>query len=646
MTITSASATSSSAFRFPLPRVHPRLRLPLAIVAIVLIAPFAVPPLLGIDPNAMSVLERFAGPSLAHPLGLDEFGRDRLARVLIGAQASLRVAVISALISCTIGSLIGLFGAYFRGLAGFLSTKTADVVLCFPPILLALLVVTLMGPGTTTLIWVLSIIYFPAFARIVYLEASRVSQLDYVVAAKALGARPRRVMFRTMLPNISGPIIVQLSLTAAAAIVTESGLSYLGLGVVPPDPSWGQMIRGARAYMERDPLGIIIPCVAISLTIYSVNLLTDRLRDVLDPKGLSGGIPILSPRRRKVQAAPQSATLEADTVLRIDHLDVATNTNGTPIKLIEDVNLRVRRGRCTALVGESGSGKSLTASSVMGLLPRGVNVTAGDIMLRSHNGKTIQVTTLSGEDLEAIRGRDAAMIFQEPMTALNPVYRVGDQLIEAAKIHRPVSSAQAREEGIEFLKRVGVNDPVRRFDSFPHMLSGGLRQRVMIAMALSMQPGLLLADEPTTALDVTVQAEIIDLLIALKNSAGAPGILFISHDLGVVAQLADEIAVMYAGRVVEQGPAATVLGNARHPYTRALLQSMPAAHEELHASRSDTLPSIGGTPPLPHERPAGCAFRDRCPHAISVCAEVRPDLTSVDGPDHLAACHLTRGSAV
>jgi len=628
------------------PRIHPRLRLPLLLVATLLAAPFIVPPLVRIDPNAMSVMERFGHPSLQHLLGLDEFGRDRLARVLIGAQASLRVAVISALISCILGSLVGLFGAYFRGIAGFLSTKTADVVLCFPPILLALLVVTLMGPGTTTLIWVLSIIYFPAFARIVYLEASRVSRLDYVVAAEALGARPRRIMFRTILPNISGPIIVQFSLTAAAAIITESGLSYLGLGVVPPDPSWGQMIRGARAYMEQDPLGIIIPCAAISLTIWSVNLLTDRLRDVLDPKGLSGGIPILSPRRRKpAQPAIAPIDLEADTVLRIDHLDVTATRNGNGIKLIEDVNLRVRRGRCTALVGESGSGKSLTASSVMGLLPRGVEVTSGDILLRGDDGKAIEVVTLSGDALEAIRGSNAAMIFQEPMTALNPVYRVGHQMIEAAQVHRDVSHNKAREEGIEFLKRVGVNDPERRFDSFPHMLSGGLRQRVMIAMALSMQPGLLLADEPTTALDVTVQAEIIDLLIALKASAGAPGILFISHDLGVVAQLADEIAVMYAGRVVEQGPAATVLGNARHPYTRALLQSMPAAHEELHASRSDTLPSIGGTPPLPHERPVGCAFRDRCPLAMPLCAEVRPNLVVVDGNAHLAACHIASGIA-
>ena len=628
-----------------IPSIHPRLRLPLLLVAVILIAPFAVPPLLHIDPNVMSVMQRFGRPSLAHPLGLDEFGRDRLARVLIGAQASLRVALVSALISCAIGSLAGLVGAYFRGLAGFLATKTADIVLCFPPILLSLLVVTLMGPGTTTLIWVLSIIYFPAFARIVYLEASRVSRLDFVVAAEALGARPNRIMFQTILPNIAGPIIVQFSLTAAAAIITESGLSYLGLGVVPPDPSWGQMIRGARAYMEQDPLGIIIPCAAISLAIWGVNLLTDRLRDVLDPKGLSGGIPLLSPRRQRQEDSTVAPVLEADTSLRIDKLEITAGKNGEVVKLIEDVSLRVRRGRCTALVGESGSGKSLTAASVMGLLPRGVTVTSGDILLRSADDASIEVSKLAGEELEAVRGRNAAMIFQEPMTALNPVYRVGDQLVEAAKAHRPVSTAAAREEAIEFLTRVGVNDPVRRFDSFPHTLSGGLRQRVMIAMALSAKPGLLLADEPTTALDVTVQAEIIDLLIALKAAPGAPGILFISHDLGVVAQLADEIAVMYSGRVVEQGPTAEVLGNARHPYTRALLQSMPAAHEELHASRSDTLPSIGGTPPLPHERPAGCSFRDRCPHALAVCAELRPELKSVNGPAHLAACHLTEGVA-
>lgn len=352
-----------------------RMILPSVLLAALILIPFAAPLLTDADPIRISVRERLASPSLEHPLGQDEFGRDRLARVLYGGQISLTVAFVATSIACVVGTLFGLIGAYFRGPFQFVTTRMADIVLCFPPILLALLVVTLFGPGAVTLVAVLSVLYFPSFARIAFSEALRVSSLDFVEASRALGTPSRRILLRTILPNIAGPVSVQYSLTAAAAITIESGLSFLGLGVVPPAPSWGQMIRGARQFMEQDPLGILIPCAALTLTIYAINFFCDRLRDTLDPKGGAGaGKDAVSVVAKGAAPAPDSPPEVAAEIrgLRLD-LDVP----GRSVPLIEDVSLQLRANECTALVGESGSGKSLSSLALMGLLPGGIRQASG-----------------------------------------------------------------------------------------------------------------------------------------------------------------------------------------------------------------------------------------------------------------------------
>ena len=622
-------------FGFTLPR---RMIAPSLLLLLLVGAMFAAPLITSADPIQIAVSKRLSGPSLAHPFGQDEFGRDRLARVLYGGQVSLTVAFLASFIATVIGTFIGLVGAYFRGIFEFVAMRVSDVVLFFPPILLALLVVTIFGPGATTLIAVLALLYFPSFSRIAYSETLRVSALDFVEASRALGTPPRRIVFSTVLPNILGAISVQFSLTAAATITVESGLSFLGLGVVPPAPSWGQMIRGARGFMEQDPPGIFVPCAALCLTIYAINFFCDRLRDELDPKGMEDGKDAVS---AAVGRTPEPARLGTDNAAELRGLTLSLKQGrGKPaVDLVRNVTLSLPRNKCTALVGESGSGKSLTSLALMGLLPSAIRPADGHISIERKSGTAVDLVALEPGEAETVRGNDIAMIFQEPMTSLNPVLRIGAQMAEALLSHKAMSKAAARAKCIEALDRVGIPEAAQRFDSYPHELSGGMRQRVMIAMALLCEPKVLIADEPTTALDVTIQAEIIDLLRSLREDQNSGlSMLFISHNLGIVADIADKVVVMYSGEIVEEGPAADVLNAPHHPYTAALLESMPSLHEALHSSRGDRLGAIGGTPPLPQARPTGCAFRDRCPQADAACAGLHPELYPASDGVRAARC--------
>lgn len=611
---------------------------PTVLLLLIIVSPFLASVITDADPVKISVRERMALPSIGHLLGQDEFGRDRLARVLYGGQVSLTVAFVSTTIAAVVGILFGLIGAYFRGIFEFITGRLADIVLCFPPILLALLVVTLFGPGVLTLVAVLSILYFPVFARIVYSEALRVSAMEFVEASRALGTSSGRILFRTILPNISGPIAIQYSLTVAAAITIESGLSFLGLGVVPPAPSWGQMIRGARGFMEQDPLGIFIPCIALTITILAINLFCDRLRDTLDPKGLTEA------RRPKTHKVVDGKNLvvgsSSTTVAAVGDLKLVTDGGEKgPIPLIQGVSLELEEGTCTALVGESGSGKSLSSLALMGLLPDIIEQTSGSLTLRRKNGSVLSLNDANERTMETVRGSEIAMIFQDPMTALNPVHKVGQQMVEAIQAHSLITKREAEAKALRLLQVVGINEPERRFNGYPHQMSGGMRQRVMIAMALTCEPRVLIADEPTTALDVTIQAEIIDLLRKLRREyASGLSMLFISHNLGIVSEIADRVVVMYSGQIVEDGPAEEVLFRPKHPYTKALIASMPSSHDDLHSSRGDRLQMIGGAPPLPYARPSGCSFRDRCPYAATECSKTKPPLIRYSNEDRNVRC--------
>ena len=577
-------------------------------------------PWLGLpNPVSMDVPNRLAGPSAAHWLGQDEFGRDVLTRLIWGARVSLSVAVSAAALACVAGTALGITGGYLRGFAEILTLRAIDVLLCFPPLLLALLVVTLLGPGATTLIPVLALVYLPGFTRVAYAGVLTARSQDYVEAMRVLGAGSGRIMLRTILPNIGGPILVQFSLAMAAAVVLESGLSFLGLGVVPPAPSWGLMIGAARATMAQAPLLLLWPCLALTLTVLVMNALCDGLRDAVDPH------PTYRPAARRLLDAIAPGLIPVPkAVLDLHHLTVEIATPAGPIRPVRDVSLQVFAGETLAIVGESGSGKSVTSLAITGLLPGAAHVTGGAAFLDG-----VDLLRLPEEALRRRRGDQIAMVFQDPGSSLNPVHRIGAQIAEAIQAHRPMTAAAARAEAIGLLRRVGLPDPGSRARAYPHELSGGQRQRVMIAIAIANHPRLLIADEPTTALDVTIQAQVLELLSDLKRARGL-ALLFITHALPVVAEIADRVAVMYAGEIVETGPTAEVFLAPHHPYTAALLRSAP--DEEGPPPEG-----IPGMVPPPNALPPGCTFAPRCVRAMAVCDAAPPALRAA-GSGRLTRC--------
>jgi peptide/nickel transport system ATP-binding protein len=330
--------------------------------------------------------------------------------------------------------------------------------------------------------------------------------------------------------------------------------------------------------------------------------------------------------------------MEIQPILEIAGLTTAFRVGKLRIVAVRDLSLTVAPGETVALVGESGSGKSVTSLSIMGLLPRGIGkVESGRLALRRKSGDVVDLAGLSREAFRRVRGNDIGMVFQEPLTSLNPVYTIGDQIIEPIRIHKGASRAQALAEAVGLLEDVGIPDPARRVHQYPHELSGGMRQRATIAMALACDPALLIADEPTTALDVTIQAQILDLLKRLQSERGM-GMLFITHNLGVVAEIADRVAVMYAGSIVETGPVARVFARPRHPYTKGLLRSAPRLGEATILKEAGTpLPTIAGSVPSLANLPHGCPFAPRCSYRIEQCTEALPPLADT-GEAQLSRC--------
>ncbi|WP_349961320.1 ABC transporter ATP-binding protein [Rhizobium sp. ZPR3] len=331
-------------------------------------------------------------------------------------------------------------------------------------------------------------------------------------------------------------------------------------------------------------------------------------------------------------------TPTAQPVLDIRGLRTVFRTRGGELTAVRDIDLTIDAGETLALVGESGSGKSVTSLSVMRLLTRNVGaIAAGSIRLRDRKGIVSDLATLDDRHMREIRGGDIGMVFQEPMSSLNPVLTIGDQIAEPIRIHRRADRATATREATALLESVGIPDAKRRVRQYPHELSGGMRQRATIAMALACDPVLLIADEPTTALDVTIQAQILDLMQRLQRERGM-AILFVTHNLGVVAEIADRVAVMYAGRIVEEGPTETVFRNPRHPYTRGLLASMPRLGEATRMRQAgEPLYAIPGVVPGLTRMPSGCAFAPRCAHAIQACSEAVPSLETVEA-SHASRC--------
>ncbi|UTW46411.1 ABC transporter ATP-binding protein [bacterium SCSIO 12696] len=321
-----------------------------------------------------------------------------------------------------------------------------------------------------------------------------------------------------------------------------------------------------------------------------------------------------------------------NALLRVDNLSIGFDNDDGLVRVVEDVSFTLERGQTLSLVGESGCGKSLTAFALLQLLPPFGKILSGSVCLQGDN-----LANMGDTQLQKIRGNRISMIFQEPMSALNPVFPVGAQVAEALILHKGLTKKAALKEAVAMLEKVGIPDPACRAANYPHQLSGGMRQRVMIAIALACEPEILIADEPTTALDVTIQAQILDLMHDLQETLGT-AILFISHDFGVVSRMADDIAVMYAGRVIEQGSSSEILLNSQHPYTQALLQTTPQIDASL-----DRLPAIAGRVPGPRRRPPGCCFAPRCSVAVDCCSKQRPERLALS-KTHTATCHVLDSS--
>ena len=324
-------------------------------------------------------------------------------------------------------------------------------------------------------------------------------------------------------------------------------------------------------------------------------------------------------------------------LLEINNLVTTFHTPAGRVPAVDGVSLSIERGKTLGLVGESGCGKSVTAMSILRLVAAPGVIEAGEILLRDASGGVLNLVTLPEPRLREVRGGRIGMIFQEPMTSLNPVFTIGDQIAEAVLLHRDVSRAEARGRALEMLELVRMADPKRRLDEYPHQLSGGMRQRVVIAMALACEPDLIIADEPTTALDVTIQAQILDLLADLRERLGT-AILLITHDLGVVAETCDDVAVMYAGRIVERAPAAALFAKPRHPYTIGLLAARPERGSRAGDRATGRLRTIPGMVPAPQHFPAGCRFHPRCAFArLPECAGAMPELREV-ATGHFVRC--------
>ncbi len=589
-----------------------RNRLALAgmiIMCVVVSVALIVPVLPLADPDATNTANRFRMPFSGDAfLGTDHLGRDLLSRLLWGTRLSLAVGFAAAAIAAAIGSAVGIIAGFYGGRTDNIIMRGVDVLMAFPYILLALAIVASLGPGLMNALIAVAAVNIPFFARNIRGVTVSIAHREFVDAARLSGMRNPRIILTEVLPNVAPVIVIAMSTTVGWMILETAGLSFLGLGSQPPQADLGSMLGEARSALITNPYTSVVPGAMILIVVMAVNLLGDGVRDAIDPRLSSGALsrPMAATSVRR--AAPASEA-EGDALLAVRELKTQFHVKKRAHKAVGGVDLSVRSGECLGIIGESGSGKSVTALSIMRLVasPPGV-ITAGTVHYKGQD-----LVGAHYETLRSLRGDRVAYIFQDPLATLHPLYTVGRQMTEAVRTHHRIDAAKARKRAIGLLKSVRLANPESRIDAYPHELSGGMRQRVCIAMALANDPEVIIADEPTTALDVTVQAQVLSLLDELRRERGL-AIIFITHDFGVVAQLCDRVAVMYAGKIVEEGSADDILNAASHPYTARLMKCVP----ELGSGRR-RLEAIPGLPPALNQLPDGCAFADRCHRAAPAC---------------------------
>ena len=572
------------------------------------------------EPNITNTADRFMVPfEGGHILGTDHLGRDLLSRLLWGTQLSLAVGFAAAFIAATFGSILGAIAGFYGQKTDNIIMRFIDMLMAFPYILLALAIVAALGPGLFNALIAVALVNIPFFARNIRGVTVTLANKEFIEAARLSGMSNLRILIVEIFPNLLPMIVIAMSATVGWMILETAGLSFLGLGSQPPQADLGSMLGEARSALITNPHTSFVPGIMIFCIVIGINLFGDGVRDALDPRLKKGSL--IRPLPQTIYEGGETQPTPSTKLLSVQNLSTQFHVNQDVYQSSNDVSFEIQEGECLGLIGESGSGKSVTALSVTSLVasPPGV------IKKGSVNYKNENLLALPYEKLRSIRGNKISYIFQDPLTTLHPLHTIGDQLLEALQAHdSKLSASESISKSKDLLKSVQIPNPDNVWDVYPHQLSGGMRQRVCIAMALINNPELIIADEPTTALDVTVQAQILNILNSLRKERKL-SILFISHDFGVISQLCDRVIVMYAGSIVEEGPVKNIMQQAAHPYTSELIKCVPQLGNMEHA-----LHSIPGNPPSLNQLPEGCAFANRCQYKQDQCLKGSVPVSSKD----------------
>src|SRR4051794_37630871 len=599
------------------------LRTPLGLAATVLTVGVLVLTVLGPilwtdEANAVDTGNILAGPSADHWAGTDNLGRDILYRTLVATRLSVELALAATAIAVVVGLVLGTAAFLLGRRLGRLVNAGINIAVAFPGILLALFFAVVFGVGATGAVLAIGLAGAPVFGRLVQTLVAAVAARDYVSAAQVAGVGRLRILLRHVLPNIAEPLVVNATISAGGALLAFAGLSFLGLGVQQPQYDWGRLLFDGVGSIYVNPAAALAPGTAVLVAGLAFNLFGESVAKALGVE-LIGGIRRPDTRRTPLadDAPVEVAGAGRDTDVVLDVRDLVVSFAGPrgPIRPVRGVTFAVRRGEAVGVVGESGSGKSLTALAVSRLVDDSGRVEASRLELLG--------TDLRGSDTKAQRqllGTSLAMVFQDPMTSFNPTRRMGKQLAESARHHQGLGRKAALARAVDRLRSVRITEPEKRAHQYPHEFSGGMRQRAMIGMGLMGTPALIVADEPTTALDVTVQQQVLDLLASIR-AADDVALILISHDVTVVREVCDRVMVMYAGRIVEDLPAGD-LDAAQHPYTRALMAAAP----DMHTALEQPLAVTPGRPVDPSDVPEGCASAARCPLASARCRTEDPPL--------------------
>ncbi|MDR6989145.1 ABC-type dipeptide/oligopeptide/nickel transport system ATPase component/ABC-type dipeptide/oligopeptide/nickel transport system permease subunit [Paenarthrobacter nitroguajacolicus] len=500
------------------------------------------------------------GPGPEHWMGTDVFGRDILARSLVATRLTLLMSAVATAISVlagiTIGAGVWLAPRRIRETA----LRLIEAAVAYPSLIFALIIAAILGPGSNTAVIAIGLAGIPGFARLTANLAASVSHRNFVGTARLLGTPMPRLVTRHLLPNMTEPILVMATSAFALSLLEISSLSFVGLGVQSPEYDFGRLLNEGLVSIYSQPLEVVAPSIMLVITGLAAMLIGDGLAAAADPRGGTKNLGT-----RKKGARPQSTQPDSEALLEVNNLSVETHHG---IELVKGISLKIMPGQVVGLVGESGSGKSMTAMAVAGLLPENLHANAHALRLAGLD--------LLGRTDPKTLATNIGLVFQDPGTTFNPALRMGRQLTEVQRVHLGRNRKTAHAEMVQALDAMAIQNPELRMTQHPHQLSGGMLQRSMIAASTVSEPKLLIADEPTTALDVTVQAEVLRKLRKVNREYGT-ALLFISHDIGVVQELCDEVLVMHRGHILEQLTGADLkAGRAAHPYTQALIAATPS----------------------------------------------------------------------